>query len=221
MEFAEYNEDYGRNEFGNQVEKEMTQMAALQSLLLGNELTTEEVPLIREFKSVQEFLDLPINDKKEAVLKKLFSVSIVLANKKGVLPFEMPQSPEEIAGTVDDALTRLKVAYQTGGDKLDSIEAMDALVDRLAVRTMVMTDRVIEKGVPLVLDKVCIVLAKHPSTIALVPIIKGAERHITVATKVVAHKGIRRLAEVAKPVVRKVVLKAKSVVNTVFNFLKA
>ena len=38
MYFEEYNEDYGRNEFGNQFEKEVTQMSALQSFLLGNEL---------------------------------------------------------------------------------------------------------------------------------------------------------------------------------------
>ncbi len=29
MKFAEYNEDYGRNEFGNQFEREATQMTAL------------------------------------------------------------------------------------------------------------------------------------------------------------------------------------------------
>ena len=31
MYFEEYNEDYGRNEFGNQFEKEVTQMSALQT----------------------------------------------------------------------------------------------------------------------------------------------------------------------------------------------
>ena len=160
MKFAEYNEDYGRNEFGNQFEREATQMTALQSLLLGNELTAEELPLIREFKCVKEFLDLPINDKKEAILKKLFATSIVIAKSKGLLPFEVPESPEAIASVIDEGLTQMKVAYKTATGELDSIEAIDVLVDRVAVRAVAIADKVIEKGIPVVLDKLCMVMTK-------------------------------------------------------------
>ena len=221
MKFAEYNEDYGRNEFGNQFEKETTQMTALQSLLLGNELTAEELPMIREFKCVKEFLDLPVNDKKEAVLKKLFTTSIILAKSKGVLPFEVPDSPEAIASAVDEGLTQLKVAYKTATGELDSIEAVDVLVDRVAVRAITIADKIIEKGMPVVLDKLCVAMTKvYPPAMAIVPIIKRAERYITVATKVVVRKGIRTLAQVAKPIVKQVVTKVKSVATKVLNFLK-
>lgn len=222
MKFAEYNEDYGRNEFGNQFEKEVTQMTALQSLLTGNELSSEELPLIREFKTVQEFLDLPVNDKKEAILKKLFTSSIILAKNKGVLPFNLPNSPVEIASAVDEGLTQLKVAYQTTKGTLDSIEATDVLIDRIAVRTITVMDKVIEKGMPVVLDKFCMVMTKiYPPAIAVVPVIKNAERYITVATKVVVRKGIRTLAQAAKPIVQRTMAKVKSVARKVLNFLKA
>ena len=222
MKFAEYNEDYGRNEFGNQFEKGTTQMTALQSLLLGNELTAEELPMIREFKCVKEFLDLPVNDKKEAVLKKLFTTSIILAKSKGVLPFEVPDSPEAIASAVDEGLTQLKVAYKTATGELDSIEAVDVLVDRVAVRAITIADKVIEKGIPIVLDKLCVAITKvYPPAIAVVPVIKRAERYITVATKMVVRKGIRTLAQAAKPVVKQVVTMAKYVAKKVQNFLKA
>ncbi len=222
MKFAEYNEDYGQNEFGNQFEKEATQMTALQSLLLGNELTAEELPLIREFKTVQDFLDLPINDKKEAVLKKLFATSISIAKSKGLLPFEVPDSPAAIASVVDEGLTQMKVAYKTATGELDSIEAVDVLVDRVAVRAITIADKVIEKGMPVVLDKLCIAMVKaHPSAVAVVPVIKRAERYITVATKVVVRKGIRTLAQAAKPIVKQVAAKVKSVATKALNFLKA
>lgn len=222
MKFAEYNEDYGRNEFGNQFEKEVTQMTALQSLLTGNELSSEELPLIREFKTVQEFLDLPVNDKKEAILKKLFTSSIILAKNKGVLPFNLPNSPVEIASAVDEGLTQLKVAYQTTKGTLDSIEATDVLIDRIAVRTITVMDKVIEKGMPVVLDKFCMVMTKiYPPSIAVVPVIKSVERYITVATKVVIRKGIRTLAQAAKPIVQRTVTKVKSVARKALNFLKA
>lgn len=222
MKFAEYNEDYGRNEFGNQFEREATQMTALQSLLLGNELTAEELPLIREFKCVKEFLDLPINDKKEAILKKLFATSIVIAKSKGLLPFEVPESPEAIASVIDEGLTQMKVAYKTATGELDSIEAIDVLVDRVAVRAVAIADKVIEKGIPVVLDKLCMVMTKvYPPAITVVPVIKHAERYITVATKVIVRKGIRTLAQAAKPIVKQVAAKAKSIATKVLNFLKA
>lgn len=222
MKFAEYNEDYGRNEFGNQFEREATQMTALQSLLLGNELTAEELPLIREFKCVKEFLDLPINDKKEAILKKLFATSIVIAKSKGLLPFEVPESPEAIASVIDEGLTQMKVAYKTATGELDSIEAIDVLVDRVAVRAVAIADKVIEKGIPVVLDKLCMVMTKvYPPAITFVPVIKHAERYITVATKVVVRKGIRTLAQAAKPIVKQVATKVKSVARKMLNFLKA
>ncbi len=222
MKFAEYNEDYGRNEFGNQFEREATQMTALQSLLLGNELTAEELPLIREFKCVKEFLDLPINDKKEAILKKLFATSIVIAKSKGLLPFEVPESPEAIASVVDESLTQMKVAYKTATGELDSIEAVDVLVDRVAVRAVAIADKVIEKGIPVILDKLCMVMTKvYPPAKAVVPVIKRAERYITVATKEVVRKGIRTLAQAAKPIVKQVAAKVKSIATKVLNLLKA
>lgn len=222
MKFAEYNEDYGRNEFGNQFEREATQMTALQSLLLGNELTAEELPLIREFKCVKEFLDLPINDKKEAILKKLFATSIVIAKSKGLLPFEVPESPEAIASVVDESLTQMKVAYKTATGELDSIEAVDVLIDHVAVRAIAIADKVIERGMPVVLDKLCMVMTKvYPPAITVVPVIKHAERYITVATKVIVRKGIRTLAQAAKPIVKQVATKVKSVARKVLNFLKA
>ena len=222
MKFAEYNEDYGRNEFGNQFEREATQMTALQSLLLGNELTAEELPLIREFKCVKEFLDLPINDKKEAILKKLFATTVERCVSKGLLPFEVPESPEAIASVVDESLTQMKVAYKTATGELDSIEAVDVLIDHVAVRAVAIADKVIERGMPVVLDKLCMVMTKvYPPAKAVVPVIKRAERYITVATKEVVRKGIRTLAQAAKPIVKQVAAKVKSIATKVLNLLKA
>lgn len=222
MKFAEYNEDYGRNEFGMHFEKEITQMTALQSLLLGNDFSAEELPMIREFKCVKEFLDLPMNDKKEGILKKLFTASIVIAKEKGQLPFEVPNDPVEIASAADEGLTQLKVAYKTATGELDSIEATDVLIDRAAVRAITVADKIIEKGVPLVLDKLCFALTKiYPPATVVVPIIKASERYITIGTKIGVRKGINTLAKIAKPVVQKAITKAKSVAKKVVESLKA
>lgn len=223
MYFEEYNEDYGRNEFGNQFEKEVTQMSALQSFLLGNELTEEEIPFIKEFKCVKDFLEIPLNDPKEADLKKLFSTAIVTAMDKGVLPFTINEnSPLAIASLVDEGMTRLKVAYQTATGELDIIEAADALIDRLAVRTIVAADKAIEKGVPIFLDRICTAMVStFPQTATLVPFVKSFEKFLTPIAKTAVRKGVKMIANTAKTAVRKVADKVKQVAKKISNFLKA
>lgn len=73
MEYAEYNEDNGRNEFGVEFDRKASQAAALQSLLLDNGIKVEESTPIRESKTVKEFLDMPVNDKREAIPLLLLS----------------------------------------------------------------------------------------------------------------------------------------------------
>ena len=99
-------ENYG--DFVKRANPAMNKMTALQTLLSGKDLSKEEVPLIKEFKSVQEFLDLPMGDKKEVVLKKAFATAVTIAKDKGVLPFEV-NSSEQIASLVDD--DKLDVDY--------------------------------------------------------------------------------------------------------------
>lgn len=223
MKFKEYNQEYGKNELATSIQETSGKMAALQSLLLGEELKTNDVPGIKEFKCVQQFLDLPMNDRKEVLLKKAFAATIVIAKEKGTLPFELPKQfddPISIASTVDEALTRLKTSYLAGKGKLDPIEVADALIDRAAIRTMAIADKVIEKEVPVVIDKLCAALVKKcPPAVAVVPIIKKAEDFVTTATKQVVHKGIEIAAKSAKAVVRAAAKTVSKVTNKIKNFL--
>ena len=193
MKFAEYNEENGYNAFGNEFEKQITQMTALQSLLVGEELQKEELPLIREFKCVKDFLDLPMNDKKETVLSM-----------------------------VDEGLNRLKIAYKTSVGEMDSVDAVDALIDSVAVRTMTVMDKVVEKGMPVVIDKVCEAVAMaYPPARSVVPVVKACERYITHAARVAVRKGIQTLQRVAKPIVREAVSRVRFVAKKVLNILNA
>lgn len=223
MKFEEYNEDYGRDEFRSNLGSDINKMTALQSMLLGEELDEKETSLIREFKCVKDFLDAPMNSPQEQHLKKIFSAAIISAVERGVLPFELPdKSPAAIANIVDEGLTRLKVSYQTATGQLDPIEAVDVLIDRVAARTATVLDRVIEKGMPVVLNKVCQALAwVFPPAVCLVPVIKRMEVYVTHAVKQVCRAGIKLVAQGAKSVVRKVAAGIKNLGRKVWNFLMA
>ena len=52
-------------------------------------------------QSIQDFLDAPMGDKKELIMKKAVAAAMVLANDKGLMP--VPARGAEIAAVVDEA----------------------------------------------------------------------------------------------------------------------
>ena len=207
MKFIAYNEDEGRNEFVSHVEGESRKYSALQSLLSGRKLEQEEVESLKEFKEVQQFLDSPVGDASEAKLKKTFAAAIIIANEQGTLPFSIEdKSPIAIASAVDEGLNRVKFSYKLANEDLDAIEVADKLIDATVARVITVADKVIERGVPIVLNRVCDLSSKvYPPATVFVPVIKSAEKFIVTAAKVAVRKGMKYVAEGAKTVVRSVV----------------
>lgn len=203
--------------FRNQSEK----MTALQSLVLGQDLSIGETKTIKEFKLVKDFLELPLNDKKERVLKKAFAASVIVAGKGGNLPFNLPKDPRAIAATIDEGLDRLKTSYKVGQGTLDPVEAVDYLIDKAAAKTVSFVERVIEKGVPVVLEKVADAVGRvYPPAKALKPVVMMAEQIIIPVAKKIVRKGVDIVANSAKKVVRKAFSGAKKVMKKFANFLK-
>lgn len=212
--------------FSNKLEEMIPSLAALQSLAIGKELTEKEVKTIREFKSVQAFLDMPLNDAAENGIKKIFATAIIAANQKGVL--KLPEgyaNAESIASIVDEGLTRIKTAYQVDKGIINPIEADTAIADRLAIRTasivdvvasrledkaqllvntveqkaLSVSDTLVEQGISRASNIICAFVARaYPPAIVVVPYIKRAEAFVTPIAKVAVKKGIRMVAETAR-----------------------
>ena len=81
----------------------------------------------------------------------------------------------------------------------------DKLIDATVARVITVADKVIERGVPVVLNRVCDLISKvYPPATVFVPVIKSAEKFIVTAAKVAVRKGMKYVAEGAKTVVRSV-----------------
>ena len=213
MKFIAYNEDEGRNEFGTHIEAESRKYSALQSLLFGRELEKEEVESLKEFKVVQQFLDSPIGDASEAKLKKMFATAIITANEQGTLPFS-------IASAIDEGLNRVNLSYKLAKEELDVIEVADMLIDATVARVVTVADKVIERGVPVVLDNLCKVIARvYPPATVFVPVIKAAEKYIVPIAKMAVRKGLSVVAEGAKSFIRSTVKTLKNGVKKFASWL--
>ena len=221
MKFIAYNEAEGRNEFGTHIEGESRKYSALQSLLSGCELEKEEVESLKEFKVIQQFLDSPVGDASEAKLKKVFVAAIITANEQGTLPFSIEdKSPIAIASAIDEGLNRVKLSYKLAKEELDVIEVADMLIDATVARVVTVADKVIEKGVPVVLDKLCKVIARvYPPATVFVPVIKATEKYIVPIAKMAVRKGLSVVAEGAKSFIRSTVKTLKNGVKKFASWL--
>lgn len=196
------------------IEDKIKKLAAVGSML-AEDINIEDIPTIKDMKCVKDFLDLPLNDPKETILKKLVSTAVVVAKKKGVLPFELPKDANEVASMIDDALTRMKVAYKEQLGELDINEAIDKVVDRCAARTIALTEKAVEDGLPVLAEKLATLAMAHPYTRPLAPVIKMVAPYVAPKAKTLVSKGVKKLAECSKPILKNVASWAKERFKTV------
>ena len=161
---------------------------------------------LKESPSIQKFLDLPINDPQESVLKKLFAKAIIVADEKGMLPFHLPptMTAESIASTIDESLTRIKTAYLTDEGQINPVKATETLVDHMAAKTMVAAENLVEAGMPKLVDAACnMMVSDFPETVVLVHFIKAVEPKLTPIVKEAVKSGISYLGNMVKNVAKK------------------
>lgn len=175
---------------------------------------------LKESPSIQKFLDLPINDPQESVLKKLFAKAIIVADEKGMLPFHLPpaMTAESIASTIDESLTRIKTAYLVDEGQMNPVKATETLVDHMAAKTMVAAENLVEVGMPKLIDVACnMMVSAFPETVVLVPFIKAVEPKLTPIVKEAVKSGISYLGNMVKNVAKKsvsyVMEKAKQLIK--------
>ena len=222
-------------------------LSAIQSLAIGKALGEEEVQTIREFGSLQEYLDLPMNAPGENQLKKLFVTAVVVAHQKGVITLpEGYNNAESVASIVDEGLTRIKAAYQVAKGMINPIDAEVTVNDRLIVRTAaivnVTVDKLVQKateyvnkaeeralsvsdklvaiGIGRVSDFVCAATVRaYPPAATIVPYVKQVTAFLIPITQQAVKKGIKMAADVARNTIQKVAPKVKAFAKNVLTKL--
>ena len=201
----------------------VTNNTTLQSVLLEGNVSIDNVKQFASSKVLQEFLDAPVGSEKDTQVKKLMATAIHIANQNDCLPFQLPSfDPIEIAKLVDEGLTRVKVAYQSGCGMLDPIEVADVLIDKAAARVVALVDHAFESGMvnqALTQGSVALLtFIEVPNAQAYAPIISNVISRVERPMQNFIKNGINYIAQSAKTVVRKV---ASSVKNFITAQIKA
>ncbi|MCI5776820.1 MAG: hypothetical protein MR215_04220 [Bacteroidales bacterium] len=215
MIFKEYNEEYGRNEFGRNMNELLKQSSAVESVIMAHKLDIENIPTVKAYKSVQSYLDSSFTDKRNLALKKIYAAAVVAAKDKNLSPeLAKIKSPVTAASVVDNALHRLKVAHQLGTGRIDAATATERLIDKGTTRFTAVTDKLIDHGLPWVAGKLVDVAASVcPPVRVFKPVVQVAAKYVAPAVKKFVSTGIKVVGEMAKTVVRGIAEVASGVIS--------
>lgn len=170
---------------------------------------SESLPAVVNEKGsslLESALKTPFNSLQELNAKKVMAAALVIAKRKGVLPSGIPADADaiDIASLADDAVSRMKVAYQTSIGNIDVYEGADALIDQATARVMTISDKAVAQGVDLAIDKAGAVIARaYPPALPIVAVIKNYQPFITEKAQSLVKNGIQKLNSYAKANVRK------------------
>ena len=224
------NEAYEK--YGKAMDDSLRKMVALQSLVLGKELTDEEVKTITEFECIKKFLDSPDNSKEETDLKKMFAEAIIAGIEMGTLPFDIPAdaTPESIVSIVDEGLTQIKAAYKLENGQYEEVnEAEEVIIDHRAARNVAFMDLAVRKAIELAdlaIDKAereaCALADKvlehsddiinaiesaYPQAIPVAEFCRQVLNNVKPEIKEQIHKGIARVSEMVKSILHSSIAK--------------
>lgn len=164
---------------------------------------------IAESPVVQDYLDSPLTGNTAA--KKLLAAAITIANDKGYIPLpEKYSNPQSIATIADKAVETIKIAHDVATGAMSADDAIDFGVKKAAAVAKTAVDTLIDRGTPIAADAVTNVIASvFPPFEVARPYVHKVAQYVAPKVKELAHKGIDKIAEVAKPIVKNAVAKVK------------
>ena len=179
-------------------------------------------------RSIQEFLDAPLESKKDIAIKKAFAAAMVLAKDKGLI--NLPDNAGEIAAVIDEGLVRVKANYQVGAGILESEKAIDNIIDHAEARAIAYIDYAFDSGLVREFATEGVVRLAYsipgigpilgPIADNYRPIISNVISFVEEPVKSVIKTGIHLVSSYSKSAAHAVVEKAKSfAVNTAKKFV--
>jgi|GEM_PF-4817835 len=172
---------------------------------------------IKEFKSVQDFLNDNFYGKKDTEMKKLFNLA-----KVATTPDEELKNSDvlKVASAVDEGLQQCKTAYQANIGLISPTKAVDMLIDHTAARVSAIAEKVVEQGIIRVSDAVAnVVGAAFPPARVITPVIRTAGRLMAKPCAKFVVQGVKKVAQAAKSIAHAVISAVGSVFKGIFNFI--
>ncbi len=207
----------------NNIDNIIRENAALKSVIIEASTTLLDDKSVETRQSIQEFLDAPLDSKKDIAMKKAFAAAMVIAKEKGII--DLPDNAAEIASIVDEGLVRVKDNYQVGVGLLNPEEAIDNIIDHAEARAVAFIDYAFDSGLvrEVATEGIVKIAYSIPEIGPIIgpiaknyrPIIKGIITKVEQPVKAAIKTGIHVVSSFTKKVAHAAIKKAKEfAVNT-------
>ena len=208
-----------KNDFADKFQLLAKAVEALKIVAREKNLSEENKEALEAIPAFKKFFEVELGSPEELEMKKRFVAALIVAQEQGVAPISLPPTPEAIAILVDEGLTTAKVAYQVNTRALEEDEAFDVFYDRVVATISSVVHKVVTAGFPFVVKAAAkFISEKLPQA---KPVVDFAEKVLPPFSGKVAdgvNAGIKKIAKVAKPVIKTCFEKLKSVGKTVKTF---
>ncbi len=192
---------------------------AADAIMPNEETKTEFQSSPKAQKAMERALNAKIYDKSECKMKKIFAATINVADKLGITQVG-GLSVKDIADGADMAFSGMKTAFQVGNGMLTGQEASEVVIEHFAARI----GKTVEMAIRGAGEAVNAWVAVHfTPTVAAVtrPIVNAATKVAGSKVGQVVAKGVKKVAEYAKPVVAKAKEYVREKITTIGSFIKS
>lgn len=215
-----------KNNMSRKMDEGLTQLAAISNIQYDEKAIDEQMAktvmdVAKTVPFVQEFFDSPIGDQSEEEMKKIVTTSLIVGVQRGWVKLPVKEiTAEGLAASVDRTLTSAKTAYKVGAGKITASDAIETqtdhavvvttkiinnTIDRVADVAISHVDGLVDKVAPVVSSVGVRLASAFPPTRVLAPYIPVIVERAKPIVKTCLKAGIRKVAEIAKPIVRKAV----------------
>ena len=179
---------------------------------------TTESPIelfIKDNGFIDDFLQSRNGSDEELKFKQKFVRKLVIANRTGKLPFDLPKDPLELVSIVDEAANRIKTSYQVSVEELYPEEAVNELIDRGAARLCTVCDKLIDKYADTVVKVGMDIITKiYPPAKAIEPYVQVIVHNSKPIIKAAVHNGINQIAKFSKSVIKKTAVEMSKTIQS-------
>jgi hypothetical protein len=185
----------------------------------ADEIVDAEV--VQESPVMQDYIDGPLTGNTAA--KKLMAAAITIAKEKKYISLpEKYDNPQSIGSIADKAVETIKIAHDVATGNLRADRAADYIAKKTAAFAKTAVGRLINRGAAIVGHAVTTAIAAVFPPIEIVrPFIVQGAKFVGQKVKDVVAKGIDKIAETVKPIVRKAVETVKTVATSVWESVKS
>lgn len=210
-----------KNEFADKFQLLAKAVEALKIVAREKNLSEENREALEAIPAFKKFFEVELGSPEELEMKKRFVAALIAAQEQGVAPISLPDTPEAVAILVDKGLTTAKVAYQVSTGALEEDEAFDVLYDKAVATVSSVVRKVVAVGFPFAVKWAAKLIAeKFPQAKPVADFAEKCFPHLSGKVADGINAGIKKIAKVAKPVVKVSIEKVKSVSKSVAAFGK-